>query len=429
MSISVIDDDEIFSEVCHNPFLDDHRTYTVALQSFGHAVLPGTKATNNTLWYNGSCTKAHTGALLAKMIDSKTQYPTLADKGWSTTMASVIRDDFMLQDDWATNHATVEDASCHNTGMGRHDIALLKEVTLPDGTTRAATQRDHARQMRHLNMGDEPRRRFIYSNHMYMALSHAVETVAGKQLGDALREHIWHPLGMKSTFLGNDEAEAGSDTIATGYSWDSEKKVYEPLSSETVTGFCGTGGVISTVSDAAKWLRCLLNKGEPLSTAVHADIRKPRIIISPVAANGSDITTYGLGWQRTVYKGHVLYSHSGATMTHGCEMFWLPDFKFGFVAAGNAHRVSNCSSRSLAYRLIDEKIGVPVGERKDFSALLRGEEDTYKAVKDTAMEVLFPNLGDTPMSCPIKTGELTGAYRDAGYGTMVFTEVSHPEAE
>lgn len=102
---------------------------------------------------------------------------------------------------------------------------------------------------------------------------------------------------------------------------------------------------------------------------MHADIRKPRIIISPVAANGSDITTYGLGWQRTVYKGQVLYSHSGATMMHGCEMFWLPDFKFGFVAAGNAHRVSNCSGRSLAYRLIDEKIGVPIGERKDFAAL------------------------------------------------------------
>lgn len=302
-------------------------------------------------------------------MDNKAQYAALADKGWNTTMASVIRDDYVLQDEWATNHATIEDACSHNTGMGRHDMAMLQETASDDGTTRPTTLRDHVRQMRHLTMGDEPRKRFIYSNHTYMAVSHLIETVSGKSLGDTLREHIWSPLGMKSTYMGNEEAAAAPETMATAYSWNKEGQKYEPLPGETVTGFQGTGAMISTASDAAKWLRCLLTGSEPLSAAVHADIQKPRIILSPVPRPGCDISTYGLGWTRTVYQGKILYSHGGATMTQGCEMYWLPELKFGFVAMGNAHRVSNFTCMSLAYKLIDERINVPEAERKDFSAL------------------------------------------------------------
>lgn len=338
-------------------------------QSFGYAAFPDTKATNDTLWYNGSCTKSYTGALLAKLIGDKSAYPALENKGWATTMSSVIRDDFVLQDDWATSHATIQDAACHHTGMGRHDMALLQEITQPDGTTRSTTLRDHVRQMRHLTMADEPRKRFIYSNHMYMALSLLAETVTGKSLGDALREHIWQPLDMPSTYVSNEEAEAGPETLATSYGWDTDTKKYEQLPAERMTESQGAGAVISTVRDAAKWLRCLLTESKPLSATDHADVKKPRIIMHTIPANGRDITTYGLGWQRTVYQGEVLYTHGGATMTQGCEMYWLPNLKFGFVAAGNAPRVSNFAARSLVYKLIDDKIGVPEAKRTDFSVL------------------------------------------------------------
>jgi hypothetical protein len=60
---------------------------------------------------------------------------------------------------------------------------------------------------------------------------------------------------------------------------------------------------------------------------------------------------------------------------------------------------------------------------------LKMQEDSHKAVKDTAMESLFPDRGDAPMASPFKTGELVGSYRDAGYGTLIFTEVPHPEDE
>lgn len=103
-------------------------------------------------------------------------------KGWSTPISSIIRDDFVLQDEWATCHLTLEDAATHRTGMPRHDRASIREIN-----GRKATPRDVVRNMRNLPLTVEPRTRFVYCNAMYVVLSHIIETVTGKGLGDVLR--------------------------------------------------------------------------------------------------------------------------------------------------------------------------------------------------------------------------------------------------
>ncbi|KAK7585808.1 hypothetical protein V3481_012091 [Fusarium oxysporum f. sp. vasinfectum] len=54
------------------------------------------KVTPETLWYTASTTKAQTSPTLAHLIDSG-KYPALAN-GWSTTISTIIHDDFVLQD-------------------------------------------------------------------------------------------------------------------------------------------------------------------------------------------------------------------------------------------------------------------------------------------------------------------------------------------
>ncbi len=296
------------------------------------------------------------------MIDSKA-HPALS-KGWATPISSIIREDFVLQDAWATENVTLLDASCHRTGLGRHDMSLAQQV---DG--RPVKLIDHVRNMRNLSMTSSPRERFIYSNHMYMSLSHVIETVTGKNLGEALREIIWKPLGMNSTYFGDEEAAAAPEDLSTGYSWNSKKEEFETMPLSPVTEYSGTGAVVASIADYAKWMSCLINETEPFSKAVHAEIKTQRIISSATPGNGADIKTYGLGWQRTVYHGHGLFMHSGATVTHGCEIFFLPDLKFGVVAAGNTPRNSNFCAMAIAYKLFDEKIQVPKERRIDFSAL------------------------------------------------------------
>jgi CubicO group peptidase (beta-lactamase class C family) len=128
----------------------------------------------------------------------------------------------------------------------------------------------------------------------------------------------------------------------------------------------GAGGAFSTVLDYAKWVNCLLFETEPFSKEVHKDIKKPRSIATTAPGGGFEISLYSLGWQRTLYKGHVIYMRSGGMYAFGSQVYWLPDEKFGVVAFGNTATTSNAVEDIVSYRLIGDRLGIPEVDRFDF---------------------------------------------------------------
>ena len=327
------------------------------MQGYGFAGLPDNKpATAETQWYAGSTTKAHLAAAIAALIESKA-YPQLAD-GWSTTLSSIMRDDFVMQDEWSTAHLTLEDAACHRTGFGDYNNTSLREI---DG--RQGTVGDVVRSFRHFPSWHEPRTTFLYCNHMYVALSHAVETMTGEPLEATLRRLIWEPLGMKSTLFKGDETPGG---LADGYYFDDEAGEFTRVAPMPLIEVSGAGAIVTTAADYCKWVKCLLDQGDPFNEKVHADIRKPRIVASEKPSATGDIRLYGLGWERTMYKGHVVYKHSGGVHSGSAQVVWLPDARFGVVALGNTALTSYAATTALAYRLVDEKLGVAEADRIDF---------------------------------------------------------------
>lgn len=54
--------------------------------------------------------------------------------------------------------------------------------------------------------------------------------------------------------------------------------------------------------------------------------------------------------------------------SHGAEVFWLPDIKFGIVAFGNTAISSNFVELEAVYRLIEDKLNIPAKERIDVRA-------------------------------------------------------------
>lgn len=340
-------------------FLTNSPTHLV-LQGFGNAVLPDEPANPTTVFYGGSTAKAFTASLLSHLIHSK-RHNCLAG-GWATPISSILHDDFVLQDDWATRHLTLEDAATHRTGMPRHDRASVREV---DG--RKATARDVVRNMRNLPLKVEPRTKFVYCNAMYVVLSHVIETVTGKGLGDVLREEIWEPLGMESTYFDLDHARKSAD-FAKGYFWDEGTGEYRPVSDMEVDELSGAGAILSTAADYAKWIKCLLHEEAPFSKETHRDIKTMRMMgLMPMGAY--DVNLYGLGWQRTMYKGHPLYHHSGGLHAFGAQVYWFPERKLGVVGFGNTMMSSNAALEILAYKVIDDKLQIPEPERFDFAAM------------------------------------------------------------
>lgn len=76
--------------------------------------------TPHTNFYAGSTSKAFTAAALSLLVDNSSSYGGIT---WSSPLATLIRDDFVLENEYATSHTTLEDALSHRTGMPRHDFA------------------------------------------------------------------------------------------------------------------------------------------------------------------------------------------------------------------------------------------------------------------------------------------------------------------
>jgi CubicO group peptidase (beta-lactamase class C family) len=146
--------------------------------------------TPSTLFYTGSTTKAFVAAAMSLVVDDD-KHPQVQ---WNTPISQLIREDFVLENEYATTHTTIEDALSHRSGMPRHDYSYGGEY---DG--HKGTPRDVVRSLRYLPLTAEPRIRFQYSNIMYAVVGHVIETLEGVWLGDFLRERIWEPLGMEST--------------------------------------------------------------------------------------------------------------------------------------------------------------------------------------------------------------------------------------
>lgn len=328
-------------------------------QGFGYAELPNTKVTPETLFFAGSTTKAIVAATLAHMIDSK-NYSSLKD-GWSTPISSIIRSDFVVGDEWTTAHLTLDDAVSHRTGMAPHDYAWRRTEggqTLPIAGM--------VRKLRGLQLSAEPRTVWQYCHLMYVALGHVIETLTGEWLGDHLRSTIFEPLNMTATFCDTQDAMDAPEHLASGYSWDETRKKYRLLPFDSIREGGGAGFVISNVVDYAKWVKCLLGKTEPFSKRSHQDIRKPRMLAPQEEKTGPGETSYGLGWQQKMAHGASVYMHGAIEAAYATQIFWLPDHEYGVVTMTNTPDGS-AAEETIAWRLIEDKLGVPEHERFNIS--------------------------------------------------------------
>ena len=262
----------------------------------------------------------------------------------------------MLQDEWATNHITLEDAVSHRTGLPEWDITSRRVVA-----GRPSTPKDAVRNLRNLPLTAQPRVKYQYSNFMFITLSHVLQTITGRWAGDVLKETIWAPLGMSSTYFALNDAIA-SEKLAQGYYWDEKDTEYHEVPHMPVSETSGAGAIFSNVLDYARWVKSLLHRTGPLSEAVHEDMRTPRSIMP--TSNGV-VRLYCLGWRRYVYRGHVVYTHSGGMHAFGAQVYWLPDFKYGVVSFANTALTSNAAEDALVFKLLDAKLGIEDKDRDD----------------------------------------------------------------
>ncbi|KAI2610592.1 beta-lactamase/transpeptidase-like protein [Hypoxylon sp. NC1633] len=419
-------------------------------EGYGISSFPSTPVTPSTLFYTGSTTKAFTAAVVSLLIDSgnfSSSSPSssylhsqigngngnVEPLSWQTPIAHLIGDDFTLQPEhsWAATHLTLEDALSHRTGFPRHDKALARRYG--DDDAHPGTVRDVARSLRFLPMVAEPRVRWRYCNLMFMVVSHVVQELTGRWLGDSMREWVWRPLGMERTFLGVEEPLRRGLDVARGYYWDYEGAdaasgegregkgkgrgrgfVEVPYANLDIAS--GAGGVVSNVLDYAKWIRCLISGCGVLPKEAHRELKAARVVLPPESGRGFDAPlSYALGWQVATYKGHRLFTHGGDMEAYGAEVYFFPDLGYGVVTMGNTELTSNFLGRDVAWRLINDRVGVPEEDRFDWAGL--GEKVVYDQLKvaDTAVDTLYPERANPPLPRALPLEKYVGVYGHPAY--------------
>ncbi len=201
-----------------------------------------------------------------------------------------------------------------------------------------------------------PGLRTSYSNWGSALAAQIVADVSGEPYGDFLRREILDPLGMHATTLVApsklDEAQRAD--LASGY-----KKGKGALAAQgymQIGAYWPAGGIASTATDMARWMRFHLNGGELdgvrlLRAETHAQMWTRAYDDRPGAP---DIAH---GFQDRNYRGLRVLGHGGATAAFYTNMVLVPELGLGVFISQ-----SSVQSRLPVTQLPDQIIDRVHGE-------------------------------------------------------------------
>ena len=218
---------------------------------------------------------------------------------WTTPISQLIRDDFVLEDDYSTLYVTLQDALLHRTGLPRHDLSPRSGEE---------SVKDVVRSLRYLPMTEPLRTTFQYCNLMYVTIGHVIETLTGQWEGDFLAQRIWEPLNMTSTYFSLDDALNSGNPFARGYNWAPESRKFVERAYVNETSMAGAGAVLSTVVDYAKWMKMLVTGAPPLSAGSHQALVGPQMVLG---RGPGGYVMYAYGWVVQDYRGVKMIWHNG----------------------------------------------------------------------------------------------------------------------
>ncbi len=331
-----------------------------------------------TLFQIGSVSKSFAAAALAALVDD----------GLVTWDDPVVRHLpwFRVRDPWATRAITIRDLLAHRSGMPGDALPVLAVMDA----------REAAERLRRADNVAPLRQAYRYSNQAYGVAGLVVEAVTGLGWGDWLRLRVFDPLDMRrsaaspyevwddrfvaAAFLGAapagavgiDDAPGHNVAMPHGVARDGSRRV---LSWQSYDAMQAAGSVVSNAVDLGNWLRMHLNGGafdgeEVLSGEVVAEMHARQIGTGgaggPFPADlfadrrpresgdsgrgraGADgragaegglrawtEPSYGLGWSRASFAGHVKLSHGGGIFGFPSYVAMLPEVGVGVAVLAN----------------------------------------------------------------------------------------------
>jgi CubicO group peptidase (beta-lactamase class C family) len=273
----------------------------------------------------------------------------------STVIASIVGDgivtwdtpivdhlpDFALHDAYPTQEVSIRDMLCHRSGLPEHAGDLLEDM---------GYERDEVlHRLRHQPLASGFRAAYAYTNFGFTAGAVAASAATGQTWEDAAEERLYQRAGMtrtssRFTFYADDINHAATHVEIDG--------AWVPRYVRDADAQSPAGGVSSTVTDLARWMRLQLGNGsldgtEVVAADALAETHVPQIVSSEP---GQPLGFYGLGWNVSPTPGNLRVSHSGAfALSAGTTVSLLLDRGIGIVVLTNGYPIGVAESITLAF--------------------------------------------------------------------------------
>jgi CubicO group peptidase (beta-lactamase class C family) len=386
--------------------VNGHKTYA---KGYGISELPAKNATEDSLYFVGSTTKSFTAASILKLIQDS------ANSSSPLSLRSRIVDyiPWKLSDEYVTGHATLEDALSHRTGLPRHDLSYGG----PNFTIQNLID-----SLPYLPVTREIRQEWQYCNIMFLVLSSIIEKLSGSTLGSFFKKHIWDPLGMTNTYINLDDAKSSSH-LATGYYYDNDTAEYLSLDYIDPEFVAGAGGIISSVSDFAKYLRAML-QSDPvlLSAKSYTELRTGRIIMpQPLGGISVGPAAYSLGWMVGVISGVEVFYHTGNVPGFTTFMMYIPQKKWAVAVMANGDIGGGPLVYALALELLSKVLEMK--KRPDVDVIWANTTRIRRDIMENLRKIAYPDAPppEKAIKHALPLHAYTGLYHHPGYRTINLT--------
>ncbi|MER6200482.1 serine hydrolase [Streptomyces sp. NPDC001586] len=347
-------------------------------------------------------------ASLSKPVSSTVVAGTLTDPAeWDrrTTLPG-----FSLKDPWVTDHVTTADLFSHRSGLPDHAGDLLEDLGY-----------DQAYILDHLRL--EPlspfRASYAYTNFGFTAAAEAVARAKGTSWQKLSADTLFKPAGMTRTSTGFDDFVNAPDHASTHVK--NPNGTWSPRFVRDPDAQAPAGGVSSTATDMARWLRLQLAGGTldgkrivPADTLARTHL--PEIVSQPANAVGTT-SFYGLGWNVSYDSaGRLRLSHSGAfDLGANTNVTMLPLEQLGIVVLTNGAPVGLPDAVALDFFDYAEHGKVST----DWLALAASAYATALAPQDASTtDYAHPPAGAKPAR---DSAAYTGTYDNPYYGKATVT--------
>jgi CubicO group peptidase (beta-lactamase class C family) len=366
----------------------------------------GEPVDEHTLFAIASNSKAFTTASLAMLVEE-------GRLSWDDPVQKHLPY-FQLYDPYVSQKMIIRDLLSHRSGLGTYSGDLLWY-----GTSYSAEE--VVKRTRYVPQTGAFRASYGYSNLMFIAAGEVVAAASGMPWADFVESRILKPLQMNRTVTSTADLP-GVDNVATPHkNWIDR---VEPIEWYNWDAMAAAGGIISSVSDMANWLKLQLGNGEAGETRLFSEASSwemwtdhtPRAITA-----GSRRTTpsthfrgYGLGWGLNDDRGRLIVSHGGGYDGMFSRVVLVPEENLGMAVFTNS---MTSISTAVTNMILDAYLG---GEGQEWSrSMLAGWEAGRRGFE--ARQDRFEAERVEGTSPSVALGDYAGRYGGPMYGDATIT--------